>query len=124
MPKENYLIDKKTVPLKLHCNMGTAGCAKVTLADTVTVPAGSEMEITGHVHSAVRGTWLVENDDATTLSVCVARTHATNQGENVLLRAVNTGLTPATLHRNSKIAIAELTNDAEICTIGREGCTL
>lgn len=50
--------EKKTVTLKSHCNGGKVGCAKVTFANTVTVSAGSELEITGHVHSAVRGTSL------------------------------------------------------------------
>jgi len=37
---------------------------------------------------------------------------------------VNTGLTPVTLHRNSKIAIVELINDAKICSaIESEGFT-
>ena len=80
-----------------HCNVGTVECAKVTLTDTVTVPAGSDMEIIGHVHSAVRGRWLVKNDDTNMLPFRVARMIISNQGQNVSLRAVNTGLTPTTL---------------------------
>ena len=39
------------------------------LTATVTVPAVSEMEIMGHVHSAIQGTWLVEGDETNTLPV-------------------------------------------------------
>ena len=124
LAKGELSIDEKIVALSSHSSVGTVGCAKVTMMDTVTVPAGSELEIMGHVHSAVQGTWLVESDDTNTLPVCVARALVSNQGDTVPLRVVNTGLTPATLYRKSRIAIAELINDSNICTTTRsEDCT-
>ena len=49
------------------------GCAKVTVANTVTIPASSEMEIVAHVSSTVKGMWLVEGDKSNLQPVCVAR---------------------------------------------------
>ena len=124
LAKGELHIDEKIVALSSHTSVGTVGCAKVTVMDTVTVPAGSKLEITGHVHSAVQGTWLVESDDTNTLPICVARALVLNQGDTVPLGVVNTGLTPATLYRKSRIAIAELINDSNICSTTRsEDCT-
>ena len=116
LAKGELSIDEKIVALSSHSSVGTVGCAKVTMMDTVTVPAGSELEIMGHVYSAVQGTWLVESNDTNTLPVCVARALVSNQGDTVPLRVVNTSLTPAILYRKSRIAIAELINDSNIGT--------
>jgi len=124
LAKGELSIGEKRVSLSSHSNIETVGCAKVTLTATVTVPAGSEMEIMGHVHSAIQGTWLVEGDETNTLPACVARALVSNQDDIVPLRVVNTGLTPATLYRHSRIAIAEPISDFNISSTTETGdCT-
>jgi len=93
----------------------------VTLTATVTVPAGSEIEVMDHVHSAIQGTWLVEGDETNTLPVCVARALVSNQDDIVPLRVVNMGLTPATLYRHSRIAVTEPITYVNICSTTENG---
>ena len=107
-PKNNLLAS--------HPVVATMSCAKVTLTETVTIPAGSEMEIRTCVHSNVKGIWLVEGDKTNQLPVCVARALMTNQNETVPLRVVNKSLMPITLYSNSKVAIAKQINEFTICS--------
>ena len=92
-----------------------AGCVKVTVVKTITIPASSEMEIAAHVNSTVKSVWLVEGDKSNLQSVCVARALVTNHNEIVPLRVVNTNLTPVTLHEDSRVALAEGLNETAIC---------
>ena len=108
-------VNQKTVALSVHPAVATVGCAKITLMDTVVVPASSEMEIRARVHSNIKGVWLVDGNKTNKLPVCVARALVTTPNEIVPLRVVNTSLTPTTLYRNSKIAIAEQINESTIC---------
>ena len=108
-------VNQKTVALSAHPAVATVGCAKITLMDTVVVPASSEMEIRARVHSNIKGVWLVDGNKTNKIPVCVARALVTTPNEIVPLRVVNTSLTPTTLYRNSKIAIAEQINESTIC---------
>ena len=92
-----------------------AGCVKVTVAKTITIPASSEMKIAAHVNSTVKGVWLVEDDKSNLQSLYVARALVTNYSEMVRLRVVNTNLTPVTLHKDSRVALAEGLNETAIC---------
>ena len=73
LAKGELSVNQKTIVLASHPVVATMGCAKVTLTDTVTIRAGSEMEIRTCVHSNVKGIWLVEGDKTNQLPVCVAR---------------------------------------------------
>ena len=57
----------------------------------------------------------MEGNEANQSPVCVARGLVTTQYETVPLRVVNTGLTPTTLYKNSRIATAEQINESIIC---------
>ena len=103
------------IVLNPHQSPTTTGCAKVTIANTVTIPASSEMEISARVNSNVKGMWLVESDVSNSQSVCVARALVSTHNEIVPLRVVNTNLIPVTLHKNSRVAIAEHINETAIC---------
>ena len=116
LAKGELSVNQKTIVLASHPVVASVGCAKVTLTDTVTISAGSEMEIRTCVHSNVKGIWLVEGDKTNQLHVCVSRALVTNQNETVPLRVVNTSLTLITLYSNRKVAIAEQINEFTICS--------
>jgi len=58
---------------------------------------------------------LVKGDKSNLQTDCVARALVTTNNEIVPLRVVNTTLTPITLHKNSRVAIAEHLNETAIC---------
>ena len=115
LAKGELSVNHKTVTLSSDSTVAMVGCAKVTPMDTVTVPASSEMEIRVHIHSTIKGLWLVEGNEANQSPVCVARALVTAQDETVPLRVVNTSLAPTTLYKNSRIATAEQLNESSIC---------
>jgi len=82
---------------------------KVTVTKIVTIPASSEMKIAACVNSIVKGVWSVEGDGSNLQSVCVARALVTNHNQMVPL---STNLTPITLHKDSKVALAEGLNES------------
>ena len=117
-------INGHAVVLKPHKSpaVTAAGCVKVTVTKTITIPASSEMEIAAHVNSTVKGVWLVEGDKSNLQSVCVARALVTNHNEMVPLRVVNTNLTPVTLLKDSRVALAEGLSSAHMNTLTRVEC--
>ena len=114
MAEGSLSINGQGVALNSHQSPATTGCVKVTIANTVTIPASSEMEIAAHVNSSAKGVWLVEGDKSKPPPVCVARALVTTHDEIVPL-VVNTNLTPVTLHKSSRIAIAEHISETAIC---------
>jgi len=85
-----------TVILTSHSTKTAVKSTKATLADTVIVPASSEMEVLAHVDSTVMGTGLVEYNEPNQLTVCVARVVVGTPSEAVPVRIVNTSLAPTT----------------------------
>ena len=112
LAKGELLVNQKTVSLSAHPTVVTLGCAKITVMNTVVIPASSEMEIRARIHSNIKGIWLVEGNN---MKLPVARALVINENQTIPLRVVNTSLTPTTLYRNSKIAIAEPINESTIC---------
>ena len=123
LSKGEMSINGKTVMLTSHSTSGSVRSAKVILADTVTIPASSEMEVMACVESSIAGTWLVEHNEFNHQSVCVARALVSTPSDTVPVRIVNTALSPTTLYKNSKIATAEHINDLEVCTTRENGST-
>ena len=115
LAKGELVVNDKAITLSPQGPADTVGCAKVTLMDTVIIPASSEMEVRARICSTTKGLWLVEGNEANQSPVCVARALVTTQYETVPLRVVNTGLTPTTLYKNSRIATAEQINESIIC---------
>ena len=115
LAKGELVVNDKAITLSPQGPADTVGCVKVTLMDTVIIPASSEMEVRARICSTTKGLWLVEGNEANQSPVCVARALVTIQYETVPLRVVNTGLTPTTLYKNSRIATAEQINESIIC---------
>ena len=111
--KEQLSIWNKVVSLQPHPANAVVNCVSITVKDTISVPASSEMEIMAHIDSAEeRGTWLLEGVEC---PVLVARALVAPQRQAVPVRIINTDLTPVTLYKNIKIATAEPINDLSIC---------
>ena len=77
----------------------------------------SEMEILAFIHSEEKGTWLLEGAK---FPVCVARTLTVPQNQVVPIRVVNLDPLPVTLHKNTKVAEAELNEDEAVCVVNHE----
>ena len=85
----------------------------ITVKDTISVPASSEMEIMVHIDSAEEhSTWLLEGVEC---PVLVTRALVAPQRQAVPVRIINTDLIPVTLYKNMKIARTESINDLSIC---------
>ena len=114
LANEKMYIQNKLVPLQLLQTYNESQCLKVTVEETVTMPPCSEMELMVHVDTMQQGTWLVEGTDS---PVLVARAIVVPHQCNMVVRVVNTELTPVKLHKNMKIANAEPVEEHSICEI-------
>ena len=65
LAKGKLSVDEKIVTLSSHSSARTVECVKVTLQDTVTVPADSKME--------------VKSDDTNISPICMARALVSNK---------------------------------------------
>ena len=81
-----------------------------------TIPPRSEMEIMAHIHSKERGTWLLEGFQFKEIPICVARSISIPKEQTLPIRVVNLDPLPVTLHKNTKIANAELIREEAICS--------
>ena len=72
------------------------------------------MELMAHVDTMQQGTWLVEGTNS---PVLVARAIVVPRQCNMVVREVNTELTPVKLYKNMKIANAEPVEEHSICEI-------
>ena len=112
LANEKMYIQNKLVPLQPLQTYNESQCLKVTVVETVTVPPCSEMELMAHVYTMQQGTWIVEGTES---PVLVARTIVVPRQCNVVVRVVNTELTPVKLYKNMKIANAEPVEEHSIC---------
>ena len=90
-------------------------CAKVTIKESLIIPSRSEVEIMAHLHNKEEGTWLLEGTQFRKLPICVARVLTVPKNQSVPIRIVNLDPFPVTVHKNTKIATAELITDEAIC---------
>ena len=116
LANEKMYIQDKPVPLQPLQSFNVSKCVKVTVVETVTVPPCSEMELIAHVNVPQDGTWLIEG---TGCPVLVARAIVAPEQCNVVVRVVNTELTPVKLYKNMKIATAEPIEDHIICEVSK-----
>ena len=86
-----------------------------------TIPPRSEMEIMGCIDSKEPGTWLLEGYQFNQLLICVARSISIPKDQTVPIQVVNLDPLPVTLHKNTKIASAELIKEEAICSAFKEG---
>ena len=58
LAKGEISVKQRTVAFSAHPAVATLGCTKITLMDTVVIPASSEMKIRALVYSNIKGIWL------------------------------------------------------------------
>ena len=105
--------DVGMIPLQPHSS-SKSSCLKVTLVETMTIPAASEMEIKARVCApSDEHIWMIEGRTAR-VPIRVARALVRPQNSLIPLRIVNTTLTPVTIYKGSKVAQAECVDEANI----------
>ena len=109
-------ITNKAVSLILQGSNKEVQCAKVTVTENLIILTRSEMEVMVHITSEEKGTWLIEGTIFKKLPICAARALTAPRNQSVPIRIVNLDTVPVTLHKNTKIATAELISDEAICS--------
>lgn len=74
------------------------------------------MEVMAHIHSEEKGTWLLAGTIFKKLPICVARALTAPRNQSGPIRIVILDTVPVILHKNTKIATAELISDEAICS--------
>ena len=115
LAKGEIVIANRTVPLLAKFHNTQVFCSKITLVDNVNIPPRSEMENTGWIHSTTNGTWLIEQPSSSKLPIFITRMLVNPRDQAVVLRVVNTGVSPVTLYKNSTLAKAKLIDQEAIC---------
>ena len=121
LAKGNIIIADRSISLIPNPSSQHSACSNVTVLQKYVIPPHSELEIAAHLDSQEAGTWLIEGTPSESAKVLVARVLTKPQNHSVVLRVVNTDVSPVTLYKNSKIATAELINDSAICTTSEQG---
>ena len=80
------------------------------------IPPRNEMEVMAHIHSEEKGTWLLAGTIFKKLPICVARALTAPRNQSGPIRIVILDTVPVILHKNTKIATAELISDEAICS--------
>ena len=109
-------ITDQTVSLISQPSIKKVQCTQVRVTENLTIPPRSEMEIMARIHSKEEGTWLLEGTPFKELPIYVARALMAPRKQNVPIRIVNVDPLPVTIHRNTKIATAELITEEVICS--------
>ena len=89
-------------------NASNCKSLKVTLPESLRIPAMSEMEIMASVQgSGVEGTWVVEGIQSKKVPVLIAHALVVPTDQGVPVRLLNTQSEPVMIHRGTCIAIME-----------------
>lgn len=90
----------------------------VVAAQTICVPARSELEILAEIHNSIDNgdTWLLEGKQVKDSPLVVARALVKPYNNTVLVRLLNPQSKPFTLHKKSRIAFMEPMDSLCICT--------
>ena len=105
--------DVGMIPLQPHSS-SKSSCLKVTLVETMAIPAASEMEVKARVCvPSDEHIWMIEGR-TTRVPIRVARALVKPQNNLIPLHIVNTTLTPVTIYKGSTVAHAECVDEANI----------
>ena len=96
-------------------------CAKVTVLKKAVIPPRNEMEVMARIDSKEPGTWLLEGLQFKELPICVARCISSPNEQTLPIRVINLDPLPVTLHKNTKVANAEIIREEAICTASEQG---
>ena len=104
------------LPLATNPCHTTQSPVKVTIVNTLEIPATSELKILARIHTtSAGGTWLVEGEKQS--SVLVARAAVMPYNGLIPIRIINTSLVPTTLHKGTKLAMAESIDEVSISAV-------
>ena len=104
--------DKGMIPLRPHSSTKSS-CLKVTLVETIAIPAASEIEVKARVCApSDEHIWMIEGKTSR-VPIRVARAVVKPHNNLIPLRVVNTTLTPMT-YKGSTVAHAERVDEANI----------
>ena len=114
----------KNIPLDPHHGSELAVVnTEVSVEETFTIAALSEMEIMGNIDKECRGTWLVEDRLSKKQSILVARALVTPQQGRVPIRVLNLNPKPLTVYKGTKIAKGESVGlDISAISVFSESC--
>ena len=102
--------DVGMISLQPHSS-SKSSCLKVTLVETMTIPAASEMEVKARVCApSDEHIWMIKGRTARVPIRALVRP----QNSLIPLRIVNTTLTPVTIYKGSTVAQAECVDEANI----------
>ena len=73
------------------------------------------------IDSKEPGTWLLEGLQFKELPICVARCISSPNEQTLPIRVINLDPLPVTLHKNTKVANAEIIREEAICTASEQG---
>ena len=105
--------DVGMIPLQPYSS-SKSSCLKVTLVETMAIPAASEMEVKARMRApSDEHIWMIEGRTAR-VPIRVARALVRPQNNLIPLRMVNTTLTPVTIYKGSTVAHAECVDEANI----------
>ena len=93
----------------------------VSLVKDLHIPPSCELEIMGHVSSALCGDYLLEQTTHKRLPVRVARALVSTTDEGMPLRLINPSTQMVTLHKGTQLAILEPIESQAIHQIGNKG---
>ena len=93
----------------------------VTIKETVTIPAESELEMMVQLPSSC-GTWLMEGNRFKPDGVLVARAVVTPKDNSIPMRIANTSALSVTLFKGMNVARADLVEDMSINAITENNC--
>ena len=105
--------DVGMIPLWPHSS-SKQSCLKITLVETIAIPAASEMEKMARVCTPSDDhIWMIKRETAR-VKIQVARALVKPQNNFIPLHVVNTTLTPVTIYKGSTVAYVECMDKANV----------
>ena len=106
------------IPLNTLATNHDVAQVEVTVEETFSIAAFSEMEVMGNVNHDCEGTWVVEDQLSKKLPILVARGLVILHQGRVPMRVLNISTEPITIYKGTRIATAESmdSNWEAVCT--------
>ena len=120
---ENMLkVSQSSVCIPLEHNAGEGAVASkinVTIAQTVCIPARSELEVLAKTNMGIDNetTWFLEGQQMKESPLVVARALVRPHNNTVVVRLLNPDAKSLTLHKKAKIAVMEPINNPCVCSV-------
>ena len=115
-------VSQSSVCIPLEHKAGEGAVASkiiVTIAQTVCIPARSELEVLAKTNMGIDNetTWLLEGQQMKESPLVVARALVTPHNNTVVVRLLKPDAKSLTLHKKAKIAVMEPINNPCVCSV-------